>query len=204
MMTLFPEWHSLGNLQEGKNDCFTYHMEKNYDLSKTLMWYCALMTMPISMKKAIQTTASNLQQTALDKTVTPFCTSHGPSTLFFPFTSTSHVIQRIFDNSEEHIHFLQSSQDPLGKLVPMLILHTFEHNVWINIWENLSPHTGTFFFLKRIDVKAGSAKFRMGILSRKWMLCFSFPISSLTQLINLQSYVNTHCQGQYDWGKRFQ
>lgn len=85
MMTLFPEWHSLGNLQEGKNDCFTYHMEKNYNLSKTLMWYCALMTMAISMKKAIQTTASNLQQTALDKTVTPFCRSHGPSTLFFFF-----------------------------------------------------------------------------------------------------------------------
>ena len=123
-----------------------HHMEKNYNLSKTLMWYCALMTMAISMKKAIQTKASNLQQTALDKTVTPFCRSHGPSTLFSSFTSTRHVIQRIFDNSEKCIHFLQSSQDPLGKLVPMLILHTFEHNVWINIWENLSPHTGKFFF----------------------------------------------------------
>lgn len=139
-------WHSLGNLQEGKNECFTYHMEKNYSLSKSLMWYCALMTMTISMKKAIQTTASNLQQITLDKTVTPFCRSHGPSTLFFSFTSTRHVIQWIFDNSEEHIHFLQSSQNPLGKLVPMLILHTFEHNVWINIWEKLSPHTGNFFF----------------------------------------------------------
>ena len=146
MMTLFPEWHSLGNLQEGKNDCFTYHMEKNYNLSKTLMWYCALMKTAISMKKAIQTTASNLQKTALDKTVTPFYRSHGPSTLFFSFTSTRSVIQWIFDNSEKHIHFLQSSQDPLGKLVPMLILHTFEHNEWINIWENLSPHTGNFFF----------------------------------------------------------
>jgi len=115
--------------------------EQNFDVI-----LCTNDKLAISMKKAIQTTASNLQQTALDNTVTPFCRSHGPSTLFFSFTSTRHVIQWIFDNSEEHIHFLQSSQDPLGKLVPMLILHTFEHNVWINIWENLSPHTGNFFF----------------------------------------------------------
>lgn len=75
----------------------------------------------------------------------PFAEVMVPQHFFFSFTSKRHVIQWIFDNSEKHIHFLQSSQNPLGKLVPMLILHTFEHNVWINIWENLSPHTYFFF-----------------------------------------------------------
>lgn len=132
--------------------------------------------------------------------VIPFCTSHDPSHFLMTFSSILNKHKKC-----NPVNFWQfwgrhslskPSQDPLGKLVPKLILHPFEHNVWINIWKNFPTDTGTLlFFLKRIEVKAGPAKFRMGMPSKKLMLCFSFPISSLAWLINLYSLVNTCCQG---------
>lgn len=77
---MFPEQHSLWNLKEEKNEHLTYYMGKNYILRKTSMWYCAPITMAISMKKSL-TCKPQLQ------IVIPFCTSHDPSHFLMTFSS---------------------------------------------------------------------------------------------------------------------